>query len=85
MTEVLIAMASWLAINLITRLSWKLKLSKTYVSVGLCLLIWVGLYFGQMLINTYPMAWDKIVAIATGSYGFSQMTYSLFKKRWINE
>lgn len=80
MTEVLIAMASWLAINLITRLSWKLKLSKTYVSVGLCLLIWVGLYFGQMLINTYPMAWDKIVAIATGSYGFSQIVWNLYQK-----
>lgn len=80
MTEVLIAAFSWLAINVITWASWKLWVSKTYVSVWLCLLIWVGLYFGQMLINTYPMAWEKIVAMATGSYWFSQIVWNVYQK-----
>ena len=85
MTEILIAMVSWLAINLITRLSWKLKVSKTYVSVLLCLVIGALLYAGQALINKYPLAREQIVAIATGAYWFSQVVYSLAKKRWIIE
>ena len=85
MTEILIAMVSWLAINLITRLSWKLWVSKTYVSVLLCLVIGALLYAGQALINKYPLAREQIVWIASGSYAFSQMCYSLAKKRWIIE
>lgn len=80
MTELLIGMFSWLIINLITWLSGKLNLSKTYVSVGLCLLIWVGIYFGQMLIDKYPMAWEHIVAFATASYWFSQIVRNIFQK-----
>lgn len=80
MNEVLIAMASWLAINLITRLSWQLKVSKTYVSVLLCLVIGALLYAGQALINKYPLAREQIVAIATGAYWFSQIVWNLYKK-----
>lgn len=76
MTELLIWMLSGLAINIITWASWKLWVSKTYVSVWLCLLIWVWLYLGQIAINKYPMAWEHIVAFATGSYWFSQIVWN---------
>lgn len=80
MLEVLIAMLSWIAINLITWLSWKLWVSKTYVSVLLCLVIWAWLYAWQALVNKYQMQWEQIVAFATGAYGFSQIVYNLYKK-----
>lgn len=80
MTEVLIAAFSWLAINVITWASGKLGISKTYVSVWLCLLIWVWLYLGQIAINKYPMAWEHIVAFATGSYWFSQVVWNIWNK-----
>ena len=85
MLEVLIAMASGLAINLITRLSGKLNVSKTYVSVLLCLVIWAWLYAWQALVNKYQMQWEQIVAFATGAYGFSQIVYNLYKKFVENE
>lgn len=78
--QILIAMVSWIAINLITWLSWKLKVSKTYVSVLLCLVIGALLYVGQVLIDKYPLAREQIVAISTGAYGFSQIVYNLYKK-----
>lgn len=80
MIEVLIAMASGLVINLITWLAWKLNLSKTYVSVLLCLVIWAILYAGQALVNKYPLARQEIVAFATGAYWFSQICYNLYQK-----
>lgn len=80
MLEILIAMVSWLAINLITWLSWKTWVSKTYVSVLLCLLIWVCLYIWQTVVQKYPAQWDEIIAFATGAYGFSQVVYNLYQK-----
>lgn len=80
MLEVLIAMLSWIAINVITWLSGKLGLSKTYVSVCLCLVIGVILYCGQLLIDKYPLAWKEIVAFATGAYWFSQIVWNLYQK-----
>ncbi len=80
MTEVLIAMLSWLAINVITWLAWKLKLSKTYVSVGLCLVIGVILYIWKWLIEKYPVQRQEIIAFATGAYWFSQIVWNLYQK-----
>lgn len=80
MTEVLIAMLSWLAINVITWLAWKLKLSKTYVSVLLCLVIWALIYAGQAIIDKYPLARQEIVAFSTGAYWFSQIVWNLYQK-----
>jgi len=80
MTEILIWMVSWLAINLITWLSWKTWVSKTYVSVLLCLLIWVICYIWQVLINKYSIQRDEIVAFATWSYWFSQIVWNLYNK-----
>lgn len=80
MTEILIWMVSWLAINLITWLSGKTGVSKTYVSVLLCLLIWVICYLWQILINKYSIQRDEIVAFATWSYWFSQIVWNLYNK-----
>ena len=80
MEAILLSLVSWLCVNIITRASWKLGLSKTYVSVLLCLVIGALLYAGQALINKYPLAREQIVAIATGAYWFSQVVYNLYKK-----
>lgn len=80
MTEIAIAALSWIAINIITRLSGKLWVSKTYVSVGLCILLWVLIYIVQILANTYPMQWNQIVEFAVGSYWISQVIRNLYKK-----
>lgn len=80
MTEILIAMISWIAINVITWLSGKLWVSKTYVSVLMCLVIWAIIYAGQAIIDKYPLAWQEIVAFATGAYWFSQIVWNLYQK-----
>ena len=80
MAEILIAMASWLAINLITWLSWKTWVSKTYVSVLLCILVWVCLYIWQVVVKKYPAQWDEIVAFAGWAYAMSQVCYNLYQK-----
>lgn len=80
MEWVLITMLSGLVVNVITYLSWKLWLSKTYVSVGLCILLWVILYVWQIIINKYPLQWEQIVTFASWSYAMSQVVYNLYKK-----
>lgn len=80
MTAILLSMVSWLIINLITWLSWKLNLSKTYVSVGLSILLWVILYVWQMLVNKYPLAREQIVWFASGAYAMSQVVWNVYQK-----
>lgn len=80
METILISMVAWLVINLITWLSWKLNLSKTYVSVGLSILLWVILYVGQIVVKKYPLAREQIVGFAGGAYAMSQMCYNLYQK-----
>ena len=83
MTEVLIAAATGLMINLITWLSGKLNLSKTYVSVWLSIFIGIAIYVIQIIIDKYPMQWDQILAFASWAYWTSQCVYSLLKKWWM--
>lgn len=80
MLEVLIAMASGLVINLITRLSGKLWVSKTYVSVLMCLVIWALVYAGQAIIDRYQLERQEIVAFASWAYATSQIVYNLYQK-----
>lgn len=80
MTEILLAMASWLVVNLVTWLSWKLNLSKTYVSVGLSIVLWVILYVWQLLVNKYPVARENVVEFILGAYWTSQIVYNIYKK-----
>ena len=83
MTELIIIGLSWLAINIVTRLSWKLKLSKTYVSIGLSLLVWVILYVWELLVNKYPAARESVIEFVLWSYSISQIVYNIRTK--INE
>ena len=80
METILITMISWLVVNLITWLSWKLNLSKTYVSVGLSILLWIILYIGQLVVNKYPLARQSIVEFSAGCYAMSQVVYNLYNK-----
>lgn len=80
MEAILISMASGLAINLITWLSGKLWLSKTYVSVGLALLWWIIVYAFQLLIKEYPVQWEQIMWFMAWAYATSQMIYNLYQK-----
>lgn len=80
MTEVLIAAATGLLINLITWLSWKLHLSKTYVSIWLSIFIGITIYTIQIIIDKYPMQWNEILAFASGAYWVSQAVYSIVLK-----
>ena len=80
MEAILLSMITWLCVNVITRLSWKLCLSKTYVSVGLCILIWIALYVAQLLIQKYTVQREQIVAFAWWCYAMSQVVYNLYQK-----
>lgn len=80
MEWILITMLSGLAVNLITRLSWKLNLSKTYVSVGMSILLWVILYVGQLLVNRYPLERQQILEFVSWCYAMSQVVYNLYNK-----
>lgn len=83
MTELIIIWLSWLAINIVTRLSWKLKLSKTYISIGLSILVWVILYVWELLVNKYPAARESVIEFVLWSYSISQIVYNIRTK--INE
>ena len=80
MEAILLSMVTGLCVNVITWLSWKLGLSKTYVSVGLCILIWILLYVAQLLIQKYTVQREQIVAFASGSYAMSQVVYNIYQK-----
>lgn len=80
METILLSMWIGLCVNVITWLSWKLGLSKTYVSVGLCILIWILLYVAQLLIQKYTVQREQIVAFAWWCYAMSQVVYNLYQK-----
>lgn len=85
METILLSMGTGLCVNVVTWLSWKLGLSKTYVSVGLCILIWILLYVAQLLIQKYTVQREQIVAFASWSYAMSQVVYNIFHKIIENE
>lgn len=73
MEIVLAGLLTWL----ITELSKKLKVSQTYVSLGLAFLWWTVYYIAT---NYYSLQWEEIVTFATGVYGISQVIYNVIKK-----
>lgn len=85
MEAILISMASWLIINLITWLSWKLNLSKTYVSVWLTIVLWIIVYSFQLLVKQYPVQREQIMWYMAWAYWTSQMLYNLYKKIVLEE
>ena len=80
METILLSMLSGLCINVITWASGKFGLSKTYVSVGLCLLIWIAIYAAQLFIAKYQVQWEKIVWFASWAYAMSQVVYNIYQK-----
>jgi len=80
METILISMVTGLCVNVITWASGKLGLSKTYVSVWLCVLVWIILYVAQLLIQKYTVQWEQIVAFVWGCYATSQVVWNLYQK-----
>ena len=73
MTAVLL----WLVVQIITKLSEKWKVSQTYVSIWLALLLWVGYYVAT---NYYSIQRQQAVEWFGWVYASSQIFYNLFKK-----
>lgn len=71
-----------LAVNVITWLAGKLKISKTYVSIWLS---FVGGTVYYVMTNYYPVEWDSVVIFVGGVYATSQLIYNLLKKWGILE
>lgn len=72
----------WILSSVLTWLSGKLKVSKTYVSIWLCILLGTGYYF---LTNYYGWERQKLVEIVWGVYASSQLVYNILKKFWLLE
>ena len=73
MTEILL----WLLVQLITKFSEKFKVSQTYISIGLALILWLCYYVAT---NYYQMEWKQAVEVFGWVYASSQIFYNLFKK-----
>lgn len=67
----------WLLSSVLTRIAGKLKVSKTYVSMGLCIVLWAGYYFAT---KYYNVQWQEIVEVIGGVYASSQVIYNLAVK-----
>ena len=72
----------WLLSSVLTWLSWKLKVSKTYVSIILCIVLWTWYYFTT---KYYSIQWQEIVEVIWWVYASSQIIYNLAKKRGLLE
>jgi len=68
----------WLLTSILTWLSNRMKVSQTYLSVGLAILLWAGYYVAT---KYYAIQWQEIVEAVTGVYASSQLIYNLLKKR----
>lgn len=65
--------------SLLTKLAGKLKISKTYLSMGLCILLGAIYYFAT---KYYNIQREQLVQTISGVYASSQAFYSLRKKYW---
>lgn len=72
----------WLLSSVLTWLSWKLKVSKTYVSIILCIILWAWYYFAT---KYYNIQWQQLVEVIWWVYASSQIIYNLAKKRGLLE
>lgn len=71
------AILLWLLVQVITKISEKWKISQTYLSIWLALLLWAGYYIAT---NYYQMEWQQAVEWVGWVYASSQIFYNLFKK-----
>ena len=69
-----------LLVQVITKSSEKRKVSQTYVSIGLVILLWAGYYIAT---RYYSIQWEKLIEWIWGVYASSQIFYNLFRKLWL--
>ena len=74
------AILLWLLVQIITKLSEKLKVSQTYVSIWFALLLWVWYYLAT---TKYAIQRQEAVEWFGGVYASSQIFYNVFKKAWL--
>lgn len=69
----------WLLTNLLTWLAWKLKWSKTYISVAAAIVAGTIYYLAT---NYYSAQWQEVVTFIAGVYASSQLIFNILKKMW---
>ena len=69
-----------LLVQVITKASEKRKVSQTYVSIGLAIVLWAWYY---VVTRYYSIQWEKIIEWIWGVYASSQIFYNLFRKLWL--
>ena len=69
-----------LIVQLITKFSERWKVSQTYVSIWLAIILWAGYYIAT---TYYSIQRQKIIERIWGVYASSQIFYNLFKKLWL--
>lgn len=71
------AILLWLLVQMITKASEKRKVSQTYLSIGLALVLWAWYYIAT---TYYAIQWQQIVEWCSWVYASSQLFYNVFKK-----
>lgn len=65
--------------SLLTKVAGKLNVSKTYLSMGICIVFGAIYYFAT---KYYNIQREQLVETIGGVYASSQAFYSLWKKYW---
>lgn len=76
------AILIWILSSFLTWLAGKLKISKTCLSIGLCILLGAGYYVAT---TYYDIQWKELVAFIWWVYASSQLVYNILKKAWVLE
>jgi hypothetical protein len=74
------AILLWLLVQMITKASEKWKVSQTYLSIWLAILLGAWYYVAT---TYYSIQWQQIVERVGWVYASSQLFYNLFKKAWL--
>ena len=74
------AILLWLLVQMITKASEKWKISQTYLSIILAILLWAWYYVAT---TYYSIQRQQIVERAWWVYASSQLFYNIFKKAWL--
>lgn len=74
------AILLWLLVQMITKASEKWKVSQTYLSIWLAILLGAWYYVAT---TYYSIQWQQIIERVGWVYASSQLFYNLFKKAWL--
>lgn len=72
----------WLLTQMITKASEKWKVSQTYISIWLAILLWAWYYVATTYYNVQR---QQLVERVWWVYASSQLFYNVFKKAWLLE